>query len=288
MQRVLKYKSRVAFNGGLALLFKKGGDEMKKTLNIEGTYNFFSGELIENILLLRFKENLMFRAIDLEVKITILNYLDLVSRDDTIKVILILNPPQMAGSEEYIEFYNQVLQSKLDTNAALKMLHAVDQFILKLREMDQLVIHTLSGKVIPMFLNVSLACDYRIIADNTVFQNPCIRYGLAPKGGGAFFLSKMFGISKAFIILLSEEDITANEALRLGLVDKVVPLSELQGEALKIAENFALKPTSSVRCIKRLLNFHLKDLEEYLAYESREIGDIIRLTRSRTKQIKIY
>jgi len=261
---------------------------MKKTLNIEGTFNFFSGELIENILLLRFKENFMFRAIDLEVKITILNYLDLVSRDDTIKVILILNPPQMAGSEEYIEFYNQVLQSKLDTNAALKMLHAVDQFILKLREMDQLVIHTLSGKVIPMFLNVSLACDYRIIADNTVFQNPCIRYGLAPKGGGAFFLSKMFGISKAFIILLSEEDITANEALRLGLVDKVVPLSELQGEALKIAENFALKPTSSVRCIKRLLNFHLKDLEEYLAYESREIGDIIRLPRPEPNRSKLF
>ncbi len=164
----------------------------------------------------------------------------------------------------------------MDTNAALKMLHAVDQFILKLREMDQLVIHTLSGKVIPMFLNVSLACDYRIVADNTVFQNPCIRYGLIPKGG-AYFLYKFLGFSKAFIILLSEEDITANEALKLGLVDKVVPLSELQGRALKIAENFAHKPTSSVRCIKRLLNFHLKDLGEYLAYETQEIGNIIRL-----------
>ncbi len=75
---------------------------MKKKLNIEGTFNFFSGELIENILLLRFRENLMFHATDLEVKITILDYLDLVSRDDTIKVILILNSPHMSGSEEYI------------------------------------------------------------------------------------------------------------------------------------------------------------------------------------------
>jgi 2-(1,2-epoxy-1,2-dihydrophenyl)acetyl-CoA isomerase len=269
------------------LYYLKRGDEMGKKLNIERTFNFFSGELIENILLLRFRENLIFHATNLKDRNTILKYLDLVSRDDTIKVILILNSPQMASSEEYIEFYNQVFQSKLDTNAALKMLHAVDQFILKLRQMDQLVIHTLSGKVIPMFLNVSLSCDYRIIADNTVFQNPCIRYGLAPKGGGAFFLSKMFGISKAFEILLSEEDITANEALRLGLVNKVVPLSELQGEALKIAENFALKPTSSVRCIKRLLNFHLKDLEEYLAYETQEIGDIIRRPISPTKKIRV-
>jgi 2-(1,2-epoxy-1,2-dihydrophenyl)acetyl-CoA isomerase len=269
------------------LYYLKRGDEMGKKLNIERTFNFFSGELIENILLLRFRENLIFHATNLKDRNTILKYLDLVSRDDTIKVILILNSPQMASSEEYIEFYNQVFQSKLDTNAALKMLHAVDQFILKLRQMDQLVIHTLSGKVIPMFLNVSLSCDYRIIADNTVFQNPCIRYGLAPKGGGAFFLSKMFGISKAFEILLSEEDITANEALRLGLVNKVVPLSELQGEALKVAENYALKPTSSVRCIKRLLNFHLKDLEEYLAYETQEIGDIIRRPISPTKKIRV-
>lgn len=260
---------------------------MEKKLDIERTFNFFSGELIENILLLRFRENLIFHATNLKDRNTILKYLDLVSRDDTVKVILILNSPQMAASEEYIEFYNQVFQSKLDTNAALKMLHAVDQFILKLREMDQLVIHTLSGKVIPMFLNVSLSCDYRIIADNTVFQNPCIRYGLAPKGGGAFFLSKMFGISKAFEILLSEEDITANEALRLGLVNKVVPLSELQGEALKVAENYALKPTSSIRCIKRLLNFHLKDLKEYLAYETQEIGDIIRRPISPTKKIRV-
>jgi 2-(1,2-epoxy-1,2-dihydrophenyl)acetyl-CoA isomerase len=269
------------------LYYLKRGDEMGKKLNIERTFNFFSGELIKNILLLRFRENLIFHATNLKDRNTILKYLDLVSRDDTIKVILILNSPQMASSEEYIEFYNQVFQSKLDTNAALKMLHAVDQFILKLRQMDQLVIHTLSGKVIPMFLNVSLSCDYRIIADNTVFQNPCIRYGLAPKGGGAFFLSKMFGISKAFEILLSEEDITANEALRLGLVNKVVPLSELQGEALKVAENYALKPTSSVRCIKRLLNFHLKDLEEYLAYETQEIGDIIRRPISPTKKIRV-
>ena len=102
---------------------------MKKTLNIEGTFNFFSGELIENILLLKFRENLMFQATELKAKITILDYLDVVSRDDTIKVILILNSPQKAGSEECIEFFNQVSQSKLDTNAALKMLNAVDQFI---------------------------------------------------------------------------------------------------------------------------------------------------------------
>ena len=253
---------------------------MKRGIKIEGSYDFFSGEKIGHVLVLRFGENLLRHATELKARITILNYLDRVSKDDTIKVILLLFSPHMKGSDEYIEFYNQVLQSKLDTNAALKMLHAVDEFILKVRQIDQLVIHTHSGKVLPMFLNVSLACDYRIAADNTIFQNPSLRYGLAPKGGGAFFLYKMLGISKAFEILLSEKDMAANEALRLGLIDKVVPLSELQGEALKIAENYASKPTSSLRTIKRLLNFNLRDLEDYLSYETQEIGTIIRLPRS--------
>jgi len=45
--------------------------------------------------------------------------------------------------------------------------------------------------VLPLFLNISLAYDYRIVADNTVFENLCLEYGLVPKGGGAFFLTKI-------------------------------------------------------------------------------------------------
>ena len=51
-----------------------------------------------------------------------------------------------------------------------------------------IVIHADSGNVLPLFLNISLAADYRITADNTMFQNPSLEYGLVPKGGGAFFL----------------------------------------------------------------------------------------------------
>jgi len=57
--------------------------------------------------------------------------------------------------------------------------------------LNKIVVHADGGRVIPLFMNVSLACDYRIVADNTVFQNPCIELGLAPKGGSGFFLSKM-------------------------------------------------------------------------------------------------
>ncbi len=248
---------------------------MKKILDIEGTFGFFSGEIVGDILLLDLEKNIMFQAADLKAKTVFFDYLDFVSKSDALKVVVIQNSPNKTGRNEYIEFYNQVIQKKMDISGVHKLFNAVDQFILKIREMNQIVIHADSGKVLPLFFNVGLTCDYRIVADNTVFQNPCLELGLAPKGGGAFFLSRILGVSRAYKIMLAEEDITAYEALKLGLVDEVVPLNELRNAALKVAEQFARKPARSLRCCKRLLNFSLKDLREYLEFETNELTKVI-------------
>ena len=248
---------------------------MKRKIDLESDFDFFKGEIIGSVLVLNFKDNLMFRATSLSVKSRILDYLDQASATNAIKVILIMSSPKKAGREEYCQFYNQVIQSALSINAVHKLFHAVDDLILKIKEIDQIVIHADCGNVLPLFLNISLACDYRIVADNTVFQNPCLEYGLVPKGGGAFFLSKILGAGGAYRIMLSEEDITAGEALKLGLVDEVVAFNELRDAALKVAEDFARKPSRSLKCCKRLLNFSFKELREYLEYETDELTKMI-------------
>jgi enoyl-CoA hydratase/carnithine racemase len=96
-----------------------------------------------------------------------------------------------------------------------------------------------------------------------------------PKGGGAFFLSKILGAGGACRIMLSEEDITAGEALKLGLVDEIVAFNELRDAAFKVAEDFARKPSRSLRCCKRLLNFSFKELREYLEFETDELTKMI-------------
>jgi enoyl-CoA hydratase/carnithine racemase len=248
---------------------------MKRKIHLEDDFDFFKGEIIGNVLVLNFKDNLMFRATSLEAKSTILEYLDQVSRTDAIKVLLAVSSPQKAGREEYNRFYNQVMQSALGVNAVHKLFHAVDDLILKIKEVNQIVVHADSGNVLPIFLNISLACDYRIVADNTVFQNPCLEYGLVPKGGGAFFLSKILGGSGAYRLMLSDEDIAAKEALKLGLVDEIVPFEKLRDAALKVAGDFARKPTRSLRCCKRLMNFAYRDLREYLEFETDELTKMI-------------
>jgi len=248
---------------------------MRKITGLEGTFDFFSSEIIGSVLLLSFKENLMLRATDLNSKKLFLDYFDLVSKSDSIKVVLIMSSPHKMGREEYLDFFEQIMQSKMEPRSVLMLFNSIDQCIIKMRKIRQMVIHANSGKVLSLFLNVSLACDYRIIADNTVFQNPCLEIGMVPKGGGAFFLSKMLGISKAYEILLCEKDITAEEALKLGLVDKVVPFNELRQAALEIAEDYARRPLRSIAGAKKLLNYSIRDLEEYLDFETRELGRII-------------
>lgn len=248
---------------------------MRKITGLEGTFDFFSGEIIGSVLLLNFKENLMLRATDLTAKKIFLDYLDFASKNESIKVIVIMSSPDKMGREEYLDFFEQIKQSKLEPRSVLILFNSIDQCILKIRTINQMVIHANSGKVLSLFLNASLACDYRIIADNTVFQNPCLEIGMVPKGGGAFFLSKMVGISKAYEILLCEKDITADQALELGLVDKVVPFDELRETALRVAQDFARKPRRSITGAKKLLNYSIKELEEYLDFETRELGNII-------------
>ena len=248
---------------------------MRRKINIDGDYEFFSGERIGNILLLGLKHNLMLQITNLDAKRMFFDYLDLVSKSESLKVVIIWGSPGKTGSDEYKEFYTQVIQSILDVSAAYKMFNAVDQFILKIIGMNQIVIHADSGNVLPLFLNISLACDYRVVAQNTLFQNPCLEFGLVPKGGGAFFLTRRMGASKAFELLLSEDDITAEEALRLGLVDRVVVLNDLRDTVMQKAEEYAGKPARSLRCIKRLINFSLKDLHEYLEFETHELMNMI-------------
>jgi len=248
---------------------------MNKDQTLDERCDFFSAKRIEHIVMIRFKENLLFYASDLSAKEKIMEYLDLVSRNDSIKVVVILGFPYKSGCEEYLEFYRQVFEAKLGQQAINRMYNAVNQLITKIVKLNKIVIHADSGRVISMFLNVSLACDYRIVADNTVFENPCLKLGLVPKGGGAYFLSKMLGPSTALEMLLNEKDFTAHEAMRLGLVDMVVPAEKLLESSLNKAKEFAQKPSHTLSGVKSLLNYNTKDLMESLELENQVLLRIV-------------
>ncbi len=247
---------------------------MEEQLQIEVDHGFFSTRRYDEVVVFSFKENIFRHASNLQDRDLVQSYFARVSRSKGIKVIVVDSSQARTGCEEYLGFFDLV-KRRWDRNDIRRLCNIINQLILTLADLNKIVIHATSGRVISLFLNLSLACDYRIIADNTLFQNPYLDLGLLSKGGGAFFLSRMLGPSKAYEVLLLKREIPAEEALRLGIVDRVVPPDLLEEAALEVAHGFGANRTSSLAGIKRLVSFSMRDLRAYLDYENQEIFRIV-------------
>ncbi|MGA2368357.1 MAG: enoyl-CoA hydratase-related protein [Dehalococcoidia bacterium] len=103
------------------------------------------------------------------------------------------------------------------------------------------IIAAINGACLGGGFEVALACDIRIAAENATFGFPEINLGLIPGWGGTQRLPRAIPLAKAAEMLTSGRPIDANEAYRIGLVNKVIPAAELMAEAKKMAETL-LKP----------------------------------------------
>jgi 2-(1,2-epoxy-1,2-dihydrophenyl)acetyl-CoA isomerase len=249
---------------------------MNESLNFDVDCDTFAAKRIEGVGILTFKKDFLLRTADLTDRDRILDYLDLLSKEDRIKAVVLIGAPDAKGREEYLRFFRQVFQLEKNPDFIHRMLNVVSQIILKIVAFNKIVVHANSGNVLSHFLNLSLACDYSIFADNTIIQNPAIELGMVPTGGGAYFLSKFIGRNKAYEILLSDKDINAQEALKLGIVNKIVPVAELEASALDTANRFARKPAGSLSGIKKLMNYAYKDLTDYMDFENQVFINMIR------------
>lgn len=115
------------------------------------------------------------------------------------------------------------------------------------------VIASLKGAVAGGGLSVALAADLAIAADDSRLTLAYTRIGTSPDGGATFSLPRMVGLRRALELALLSDVIDAEEALRFGLVNKVVPLAALEAETEKLARRLADGPTQAYGEIKRLM-----------------------------------
>ncbi|MBZ0270032.1 hypothetical protein K8I85_17915 [bacterium] len=154
--------------------------------------------------------------------------------------------------------------------------NAFCEFIQRIRRIDAFVIAVLQGEIDLPFLGLALACDYRIVADDTVFVSRCLDLGLPPVGALPWFLARFLGHGKASEILLRSGPISAGEAHELGLVNAVAPSEDLEQLVLEVATDFASKPRSALVATKRTLAVAGSGLTEYLAEEQRQFHRCVR------------
>lgn len=117
-------------------------------------------------------------------------------------------------------------------------------------------------------LELALACDIRIASERAVFGQTEVNIGIIPGGGGSQRLARLVGLGKALKLTLTGETIDAREALRMGLVDEVVPHAMLSKRTTEIAEAIASKSAVAVRLAKAAVKASARlPLDQGLRYE---------------------
>lgn len=196
-----------------------------------------------------------FNSFNREMAIRLQEALDEAASDDSIRAVLLTGEgkafcagqdlseaidPDGPGIQKIVrEHYNPVL--------------------LKLRALEKPVVCAVNGVAAGAGANIALACDIVIAAGSASFLQAFSKIGLVPDSGGTFFLPRLIGFQRASALMMLGDKVTADEALQMGMLYKVVEEDQLKDEAMKIAKKLSEMPTKGIGYTKILLNASLSN-----------------------------
>ncbi len=143
----------------------------------------------------------------------------------------------------------------------------------KIEGLPKPVIAAVAGFALGGGCELALACDLRIAADNASFGLPEIKLGVIPGGGGTQQLPRLIGVGRAKELLYTGDPIDAQEAYRIGLANKVVPVNALMDETRRLASKLVKQPAVALQMNKLAVNEGIRmDLRSAQAYELQCFG----------------
>jgi len=209
----------------------------------------------------------VYNALNEEMKKEINDALRVAEKDTAVRCLVIRG----AGEKAFCSGQDLKEHTGKGNRRSLKesLEKSYNPIIRKMRTLEKPIIGMINGVAAGAGLSIALACDYRVMADHAKLIEVFIRIGLVPDSGSLWFLPRLVGMAKAFEYCALGNDISAAEAERVGLVNRVVPSADLEKTVLEIAGRFAKSPTKAIGIIKRTLNKALtSDLETLLHYEA--------------------
>jgi enoyl-CoA hydratase/carnithine racemase len=192
-------------------------------------------------------------------------------KDDSVQVIIVTGKGDTFCSGGDIK---DMAEGKLRSWGMKNFLwEGVHRIVLTMEDLDKPVIAAINGAAMGAGMDMALMCDLRICSDRAKLAESYIMMGLVPGDGGAYFLPRLVGTSKALELLLTGDVLSASEALNLGIVNKVVPHDSLMEETMKLAEKIANKPPLALRMMKRAVyQAQTSTLRSHLDYISSQLS----------------
>lgn len=193
--------------------------------------------------------------------------LDGVAADESARCVIITGAGRGFCSGGDVDAMRRMRQEG-DSASFAGLLEAGREIVTRIRSMPKIVVAMINGVAAGAGCNLALACDYRVASADAKLGETFVRIGLHPDWGGTWFLPRLVGPSRALEIMASGRMVGAEEALAIGMVDRVVEPARLREETHALAAAFAAGPPSAVAAIKRSLHDSAEnDLDAQLALE---------------------
>jgi 2-(1,2-epoxy-1,2-dihydrophenyl)acetyl-CoA isomerase len=158
-------------------------------------------------------------------------------------------------------------------NALLDEFGWVGRQALSIYRLDKPVVAAVNGVAAGAGMSLATACDLRVGSERSRFRAVFIERNLSPDSGLSFFLPRIVGYSRAADLILTSRDVDADEASRIGLLDRLVEHEALVETALALADQMAQWPPLALRTSKRVLQHNIEvDLEAALKYEYQSLS----------------
>ncbi|MDD5095488.1 MAG: enoyl-CoA hydratase/isomerase family protein [Dehalococcoidia bacterium] len=193
-----------------------------------------------------------------------------VERDDEIRAVIVTGAGRAfcAGGD-----VPKLFASSRDPITVMGLAHDGARMVSAMRNLPKPLIAAVNGPAIGGGLNIALACDIIIAAENASFCSAFISLGFHPDTGGIYFLTRLVGVARACELVFTGKTINAVEAERIGLVNHVVPADKLEATARELATRLANGPSKAIGLAKASIYQSLTmDMASVLELEARSVG----------------
>jgi enoyl-CoA hydratase len=177
--------------------------------------------------------------------------LDEIEADEKIRVLVLTG----AGDKSFVAGGDIKELAACNSLTAKNFVRNGHNIIARLQELPIAVIAAVNGFALGGGTEIAIACDFIYASDNAKFGQPEINLGLIPGFGGTQRLPRLIGMNMAKELIFTGKMISAAEAERIGLANKVVPQDQLMEEVMKTAREIASKGKVSLRAAKQAINF---------------------------------
>jgi 2-(1,2-epoxy-1,2-dihydrophenyl)acetyl-CoA isomerase len=214
------------------------------------TYNYIIYEERDGVGIITLNNPEKRNPLTEETKDELISALDEIERSDEVRALIITGrgPAFCAGGDI------KKIGTEMTPEETASVMKKSQQLLWKLLNLEKPVIASVNGDAFGMGCNLALATDFAIASDKARFSQAFIKLGLIPDFGAMYFLPRLIGLWKSKELAYLGGAITAVEAVRIGLIYRVVPHDELDKESLTLANRLARMPTKAIGRAKKVLN----------------------------------